>query len=121
MNLPDLPAFLSALALQSFGGENRSLPQSRTKGPTPRFNPLKVTDATRPAGGAHKPSQGPTRGSAFLGYRVRFRGAVIGKEWPGKNLPLGFRLSEPFWASSARYRGRLYDYSVVDFSSDVCH
>ena len=34
---------------------------------------LEVYGATRPAGGSHKPSQGLTRASAFLGCGVQFR------------------------------------------------
>ena len=79
-----------------FWGENRSPSQSPTKGPTPRFSSRRCTDATRPAGGPHKPSQGLTRGSTFLGCRVQLRWAVIGGGCPEEHLLSTLRFSELF-------------------------
>ena len=70
--------------------------QLPTKGPTPRFSSRRCTDATRPAGGPHKPSQGLTRGSTFLGCRVQLRWAVIGGGCPEEHLLSTLRFSELF-------------------------
>ena len=70
---------------------------NRTQSPQHRVSLLrKYTDAIWPGGGAHKPSQGPTRGVAVLGRGVRCGRAVIGRGLSGKNLPPGFRFSESF-------------------------
>ena len=69
VHLPSLPAFLRFC----FWGEDRS-PHNRSQRGQHRISPFwRYTDTTRPAGGSHKPSQGLTRASAFLGCGVQFR------------------------------------------------
>ena len=54
--------------------------------------PWRCTDATRPAGGPHKPSQGLTRSSAFLGCGVQFRWAVNGGVYCDKKSATWFQI-----------------------------
>ena len=63
-------------------------------GSTPRFNSSGCTNATRPGGGAHKPSQPPTRGFLVLGCGVQCKRAIIGREWRGKKLSSALKFSE---------------------------
>ena len=46
---------------------------------------------SRPPGGPHKPSQGRTRGSAFLGCGVQLRWAAIGGEYRGRKSTTCFQ------------------------------
>ena len=61
----------------AFGDENRSLPQSRTKGPTPRFTPSGVY---HPAQGHTSPHRGRHRGFAGLNHSAQCGRTVIGRE-----------------------------------------
>lgn len=64
------------------------------KGSNTAFSLSGCTDATSPAGGTHKPSQGLTRGSAFWGCGVQLKWAVIGRGCPEENLLSILRFSE---------------------------
>lgn len=99
VNLPSLPAFLPALALQFFGVKTAPCHNRAQRGQHRLSLPRRCTEATRPVGGAHKLSQGLTRIFAVLGCSARCRSVVIGREWTSKNLPPDFRFSEPFGRS----------------------
>lgn len=79
---------------------------SRAQSPQRRVSSLwRCTGATRSAGGAHKPSQGLTRGSTFLGCRVQLRWAVIGGGRPEESLLSTLKFSELLRTTNLVRRG----------------
>ena len=102
VHLPSLPAFLSAVTFLFVG---RKPPPAAVahKGANTAFRAFGgIRMPPHPAGGPHKPSQGRTRGSAFLGCGVQFRWAVIGGAYCDKNPQPGFGFSKSFGCSHSR-------------------
>ena len=71
MNLPSLPAFLSALTLQFLGMKTAPCHNRPQRAQHRVSLPRKCYDATRPTEWAHKPSQGLTRAFAVLDRSAR--------------------------------------------------